>query len=607
MIKSCKRHWNPRPGPTVLLICSAIACLLISATHGTPVPKATTFLSPSLPQPQQPRLKGRFLQMTDLHPDEHYLKDAAVSTSCHTILDDEEDDDAGQQTYLGQLRLNEKKDRAWDAFRSDHMRETTIPTPPSAPINTTIAGWYGAPNTICDSPLTLIDATFDWISKNIVDSVDFVLWTGDNARHDSDNTYPRTQEQINAMNKIVATKFLIAFPSGPSGRRIPVIPSIGNNDIYPHNILQPGPNPIIQYFATIWSEFIPESMAKTFARGGYYAVEAVEDKITVFSLNTLYFYIHNVAVDGCKSEEEPGTEQMDWLEAELDKVRQRRMVAYLTGHIPPEKKSYSPTCHSRYTQIALAYQDVIVGHMFGHANIDHFFLLSHKDKKDGDDESLMDIVKKEVRDKKQNTEYGSSNVLGLASYLEDLWKQYEDIPQRAQLKDYAVAMVSPSVIPTYNPTLRVFSYQLDSNIDGANNPTSIDDIHYYNKNNEQNHEIEEYFGDYLDSRETASQWTDFSTSRRRHRYRRPQPAPTNTFGFPQGFTQYWCNLTAANQNTSSLPMYEIEYQTREDYGLENLGVSEWLALARRIVREKDLKKVYLDRLVVQSGADTTLD
>lgn len=38
-------------------------------------------------------------------------------------------------------------------------------------------------NSECDSPLTLVNATFDWLGEHFRDEVDFVVWTGDNARH----------------------------------------------------------------------------------------------------------------------------------------------------------------------------------------------------------------------------------------------------------------------------------------------------------------------------------------------------------------------------------------------------------------------------------------
>jgi endopolyphosphatase len=34
----------------------------------------------------------------------------------------------------------------------------------------------------CDSPMSLVNMTFDWIKKEWAEEVDFVIWTGDNAR-----------------------------------------------------------------------------------------------------------------------------------------------------------------------------------------------------------------------------------------------------------------------------------------------------------------------------------------------------------------------------------------------------------------------------------------
>lgn len=34
----------------------------------------------------------------------------------------------------------------------------------------------------CDSPMSLVNMTFDWIKKEWAEEIDFVIWTGDNAR-----------------------------------------------------------------------------------------------------------------------------------------------------------------------------------------------------------------------------------------------------------------------------------------------------------------------------------------------------------------------------------------------------------------------------------------
>lgn len=97
--------------------------------------------------------------------------------------------------------------------------------------------------------------TFDWLKKEWANEVDFVIWTGDNARsalrlwllvnaskadslrHDIDRSLPRTPREITALNEFMANKMLDTF-----GPEVVIVPSLGNNDIYPHNVMGPGPS-----------------------------------------------------------------------------------------------------------------------------------------------------------------------------------------------------------------------------------------------------------------------------------------------------------------------------------------------------------------------------
>ncbi|KAF9182395.1 Endopolyphosphatase [Haplosporangium sp. Z 11] len=542
-------------------------------------------------EPEESGLFGNFLHITDIHPDEFYIPGGTISSSCHKNTTDTDDDDGGM-TRPG---------------RTDGG----------------VGGKYGAPYSICDSPFRLTNATFDWIDRNLIGNIDFVVWTGDNARHDSDNEHPRTQKEIEDLNKAIAEKFLEIFTpdkDDPFQTRIPIVPSIGNNDVYPHNIMEAGPNRILQHFSNIWSEFIPESQYHTFQHGGYYTSEVVTGKIAAIALNTLYFFNQNAAVDGCDSDNEPGTEQMDWLEVELESMRKRKMVAYLTGHVPPARKSYSPSCYIRYTDIALRYQDVIVGHLFGHANIDHFFLLSQSTvtgaSNDADDveESIMRAGAGHIRGSAQKSfrttglarsrqqdeddndnEYDPFHRLGLSSYLLELWEQYENIPKHAKLNDYAVVFVSPSVIPTYNPTLRVYSYQLA--IKEENGPLTLGGVV---EESEKSEEEEEYLDE--------SDENDLVKKKKKKKPKKPKrpanpPAvPPTTFGFPLNYIQYWVNLTHTNL-LETKPEFEIEYRTQEDYGLQDLSVVHWLDLAKKIVKKEKLRKQYLAWMVVLTGSE----
>lgn len=615
----------------LLLLCCMVTT---SLWHLPSTARAQPDRNPYPYDPNESRLAGQFLHITDIHPDEFYINGGSISTSCHRNTTDDDDDDMKRMMRPG---------------RTDGG----------------YGGLYGSPYSICDSPFSLANATFDWIDRNLIGSLDFVVWTGDNARHDSDNERPRTQKEIEDLNKAIAIKFLETFTpdkDDPFEQRIPIVPSIGNNDVYPHNIMEAGPNRILQHFSEIWSVFIPESQYHTFQHGGYYASEVVPGKITVVALNTLYFFNQNAAVDGCDNEDEPGTDQMDWLEVELESLRMRKMTAYLTGHVPPARKSYSPTCFVRYTDIALRFQDVIVGHLFGHANIDHFFILSQatlqNDSVDAEAEEDLKEQQRKIQGSSSSTSDQGSNrqtaldtwinnnntssrsispsslstasgrtrqrleqeamsfdvadedeynafhtTLGLNSYLIELWEQYEDIPKKAKMTDFAIALVAPSVVPTYNPALRVYTYQLA--IEKPERPGQPLQASQQDQNDIEAVEYEA-LGD-SDSNGKKKPKKKPKKPRKPTRPANPPAVPPITFGFPLNYTQYFVNLTMANSEAvldPSKPVeYQVEYRSREDYGLKDLSVPEWLTLAKRIVKSEKLKNQYMAWMVVLTGTE----
>ncbi|KAF9967071.1 Endopolyphosphatase [Mortierella alpina] len=583
-------------------------------------PSCTAAAQPDIGyDPEGSRLVGRFLHITDIHPDEHYITDGSIASSCHRNSTDGDDD-------LKLLRPG----------RTDGG----------------VGGFFGAPYSICDSPFSLANATFNWIDKNLMGTIDFVVWTGDNARHDSDNMHPRTQKEIEDLNRVIANKFLETFApdkDDPFQQRIPIVPSIGNNDVYPHNIMEAGPNRILQHFSEIWAEFIPESQYHTFQHGGYYTSEVVPGKITVVSLNTLFFFNQNAAVNGCDDDDEPGTEQMDWLEVELGSLRKRKMTAYLTGHVPPARKSYSPSCFIRYTDIALRFQDVIVGHLYGHANIDHFFILSQStltgsntDDEATDDEdagkgaltagqgpsvsaqmildyksggsgesasrtSLLSKRKQTLEDDSQGDEFDPFHQLGLNSYLLELWSQYEDIPKHAKYNDYAMVFVAPSVIPTYNPALRIYSYQLAIEKGRSTETLAEQSEDSGIQENEGSSPVEDDVDDDVsfdgEKKKKKRKHKKPKKPKKPKRPANPPAAPPITFGFPLNYTQYWVNLTQANLEPHKQPEFQVEYRTREDYGMKDLSVPHWLSLARKIVTDTRMRDQYLAWMVVLTGTE----
>lgn len=573
------------------------------------------------------RLRGKFLHITDIHPDPFYRSGS--------------DPDGDHPCHSGKGR----------------------------------AGYFGAESTSCDSPISLINATFDWIKHNVKDDIDFVIWTGDSARHDNDERYPRTNKQVEQLNEFVVTKFDEVFgkPDNKHDKNptndfvVPIIPTFGNNDILPHNILEPGPNKWTRKYLTIWEKFIPQEQRHSFARGGWFFTEVIPNKLAVFSLNTLYFFESNGAVDGCYDSSEPGYEHFEWLRIQLQFLRQRGMKAILTGHVPParteSKQNWDESCYQKYNLWLRQYRDVIVGNVFGHMNIDHFVLhdvkeLNYKFKIPGVggrlralSSSTNDLVHVDAK---------SDYLADLRDCWKDLprpprgmrqWADHSDVDDQIESKkkkkfdDYikeiggpyaerfSLSVISPSVVPNFYPTLRIVEY----NVSGlekdhpAVSPTASDYQELYNSTDTELEVESSSPLTYTDTFENDSIHELITVAKSKKKKKKSKkskpnfviPKPPSTIAAPgpayssQTFSwlswqQLYANLTEINraaavqysEYTSSndngqddtiqasifkkLFKFELEYDTRDDraYKLKDLTVRSWLGLAEKMGRTR---------------------
>ncbi|GJJ07459.1 hypothetical protein Clacol_001661 [Clathrus columnatus] len=231
-------------------------------------------------------LHGRFLHITDLHPDPYYKFNTTVASGCHHFPKER----------------NGLKDKNKEERR---------------------AGYWGTPQSACDNSFAFVNFTLDWIEKEWADDIDFVIWTGDNARHDEDPSQPRTLEEIFDTNRYVAERMHSIFAI----RGIPVVPSLGEKCS-------------INLVLKFWS------LELVFQRGGYYSSELIDNQLAALSLNTLYFYEKNKATGGCsyRDEADPGNLQLDWMDVQLEQFRSRGMKVWLTGHVPPTPDNYYNEC-----------------------------------------------------------------------------------------------------------------------------------------------------------------------------------------------------------------------------------------------------------------------
>ncbi|OSX60399.1 hypothetical protein POSPLADRAFT_1066706 [Postia placenta MAD-698-R-SB12] len=445
------------------------------------------------------KLQGRFLHITDMHPDPHYKLDASEKSACHR-----------KKPKNAQPR----------------------------------SGYYGMPYSDCDSPFTLTNLTLNFLDKEWTSEIDFVIWTGDSARHDNDRKNPRTTDEIYMLNRVMARKMEDVFLS----KGIPVIPCIGNNDVWLKNIMLPGPNSVTSEFSSIWRSFIPFESYQVFQRGGYYSAEVIPDAVAAISLNTMYFYDSNKAVGGCEpgEHEDPGNLQLDWLEVQLQAFRRRGMQVWLSGHVPPSADNFFPDCYVRYTELSLRFQDTILGHLFGHMNADHFFFLEA--------EHLEKYPRKKASASVDWDDPHSESRKGL---YKTLLKDFEDLPKTAKnisYDDYGVVNVSPSVVPNpYLPSFRIFAY----NITGSRYVPSI------RVENERTKSVGHCLGNISDRSCRASKWHSHPDS----------PSRTNRLWTPLGYAQYYLpKLDAADKNHP--PKYKLEYLTFPVSGLHRAGADE---------------------------------
>jgi endopolyphosphatase len=403
---------------------------------------------------------------------------------------------------------------------------------------------------------------------------------------------------------------------------------------------------------------------------------------------------------------------MKWLRIQLDIVRERGMKAILIGHVPParteNKFSWDETCWQKYTLYQRQFRDVIVGSLFGHMNIDHFILHDFKDLKKGTKKGRMGeyIAVKGTQAGISLLEDGEVTVASASDYLSDLgdawaklpsppkskaklilpggganvddtesiWQWVKSVfskskksrkgrkgdrsPKERYLHDiggryrqrFSVSHVSPSVVPNYFPTIRIFSYNI-SGLEDILVPGGPQYSHLSPTSSQK-----PITGD--NSFSNDSLWIDdvneavimkkkkkerHAKKRKKYKFVVPSPpsksAPPGPAYSPQpltllGYVQYFANLTYINndftaesgkelgegaehpenslldqsrwsegkhkkhQGKAPRPtphpnafIYEVEYNTTDDklYRLKDLTVRSYVDLARRIGRDKQGK------------------
>lgn len=225
---------------------------------------------------------------------------------------------------------------------------------------------------------------------------------------------------------------------------------LGNNDVHPHNELRGMKgNPQLLEFSEMWNDFIPSQQQKAFKRGGYFAVDVVPG-LRVLSLNSLYFFGSNDVVNSCSDLAGPGARHIKWMKSQLKHARKDGVKVLIIGHVPPTVKTFKDSCLDDYIKLSTKFADVITGHMYGHANMDHFQVLSREysniqDSDMNEDEQVFEIQKDAGR------------------FISTLHKQYKKVKRIRDTQDLVVIHVAPPMLPLFYPTFRINEYESNVN------------------------------------------------------------------------------------------------------------------------------------------------
>ncbi|KAI9088318.1 hypothetical protein DFS34DRAFT_689649 [Phlyctochytrium arcticum] len=345
---------------------------------------------------------------------------------------------------------------------------------------------------VCDSPLILVNETM------------------------SDSRITRTEGEIRGLNALAVSTFTGPFPirtdesaktfSPPMANRhrphdnprtsIPVIPtSATTTSILTITCYTP-----LMLLTPPWTTMLccgnilfPRISPRHFRTTGNFYVDVKED-LRVASLNTMYLSDGNKWVTDCRStsiqKKRPGRHDdddqstpaagdsaIDWLiHSVLIPARKDSKSVYVIGHVPPSPINYFPRCYTRFADVMVEYADVIRGQFYGHMNID------------GVGEDLVGVSSLSTskpdfsaspvpanllphvisRDLHRDSDSPLTTIPGwLNLYTHYLLRHYhlhahdnnnnKTNPKPAHNLTSPI-FVSPSVVPSFNPTLRVFEY-----------------------------------------------------------------------------------------------------------------------------------------------------
>uniref|UniRef100_A0ABD2W3D3 Acid sphingomyelinase-like phosphodiesterase 3b n=1 Tax=Trichogramma kaykai TaxID=54128 RepID=A0ABD2W3D3_9HYME len=233
----------------------------------------------------------------------------------------------------------------------------------------------------CDSSWALVDSAAKAMKGIHLDSIEFILWTGDALARDEEMPLELRMQYLKNITDLLSHTFTGQF----------IFPVLGHDDVRLLNLSQ---------IASLWSNWLPDEALVTLREYGYYMIEQRSKNYQIISLNTNLWLsgyssganveartgassgyqrsISNSAQAAASTDPDPGG-QWKWLDSVLRNASKAGKIVYIVGHTPPGVddrntgfSGLSDEHNAHYLQVVRQYSNIIKGQFFGHWHSDTF-------------------------------------------------------------------------------------------------------------------------------------------------------------------------------------------------------------------------------------------
>ncbi len=260
----------------------------------------------------------KILQVSDLHYDLHYSEDAITNCGLPLCCRD--------------------KAQSIDKSKSGYF------------------GYVGK----CDLSKNLFNS---FVDKAYEIKPDFIIWTGDNAPHDTWKSKKVGQDDTYQVTEIIRDSLDKKFQ-----HKIPIYPILGNHEIYPNDEFDEKQIDFYKKMAKIYKKYLNKDAYNTFKKYGYYTMKHLNTNIRIVAINCLLCDTWNYNL--INSNKKSTKLMFKWLENVLLEAERKKEYVYILNHFPLTGSFSLEECTKRFIALFDRFEYTIRGIFSGHTHKD---------------------------------------------------------------------------------------------------------------------------------------------------------------------------------------------------------------------------------------------